>query len=78
MSMRRYTRLTNAFSKKAQNLAAAVSLHYMYYNFARPHKTLGGSTPAMAASVASGSNRLLRTRVEASSIPSEKWLKPQE
>lgn len=52
MGMRRMTRLTNAFSKKTENLAAAVALHFMYYNFARPHKTLGGKrTPAMAASV---------------------------
>lgn len=49
MSMRRFTRLTNAFSKKAENLACAVALHFLYYNFARPHKTLGGKTPAMAA-----------------------------
>jgi IS1 family transposase len=52
MGMRRFTRLTNAFSKKMENLAHAVSLHYMHYNFARPHKTLGrGITPAMAAGV---------------------------
>jgi IS1 family transposase len=52
MSMRRFTRLTNAFSKKVENLAAAVSLHFMYYNFARPHKTLSKpypTSPAMAA-----------------------------
>jgi IS1 family transposase len=51
MSMRRYTRLTNAFSKKAENLAAAVSIHFMHYNFCRVHQTLG-KTPAMAAGVA--------------------------
>jgi IS1 family transposase len=51
MSMRRYTRLTNAFSKKVENLAAAVSLHFMVYNFCRVHKTLG-TTPAVAAGVA--------------------------
>jgi len=50
MGMRRMTRLTNAFSKKIENLSAAVALHFMFYNFARPHKTLGGkNTPAMAA-----------------------------
>jgi IS1 family transposase len=55
MSMRRFTRLTNAFSKKVENLAAAVSLHFFYYNFARPHQTLTKArngyptTPAMAA-----------------------------
>ena len=55
--MRRFTRLTNAFSKKVENLAAAVSLHYMHYNFARPHQTLTQAnngrktTPAMAAGV---------------------------
>ncbi len=36
MGMRRFTRLTNGFSKKVENLAHAVSLHYMHYNFARP------------------------------------------
>jgi hypothetical protein len=49
MGMRRFTRLTNGFSKKVENLAQAVSLHYMYYNFARPHTTLtkdaGGAPP---------------------------------
>jgi IS1 family transposase len=50
MGMRRFTRLTNGFSKKMENLAAAVALHFMYYNFARPHKTLGTKiSPAMAA-----------------------------
>ena len=52
MSMRRFTRLTNGFSKKVENLAAAVSLHFMYYNFCRKHQTLKGQTPAMAAGVA--------------------------
>src|SRR5262249_34470713 len=55
MGMRRFTRLTNAFSKKIENLAFAVGLHYMHYNFARPHKTLSKpypTTPAMAAGVA--------------------------
>jgi hypothetical protein len=50
MSMRRLTRLTNAFSKKIENLRAATSLHFAYYNFARAHKTLRTS-PAMAAGV---------------------------
>src|SRR6266478_7738791 len=46
MSMRRFTRLTNGFSKKVENLAHSVALHYMWYNFARVHKTLR-VTPAM-------------------------------
>ena len=50
MHMRRFTRLTNAFSKKVENHVAAVSLHSMYYNFVRIHKTLKVS-PAMAAGV---------------------------
>ena len=48
MSMRRFTRLTNAFSKKVENLGHAVALHFVYYNFCRKHMTLG-MTPAMAA-----------------------------
>ena len=51
MSMRRFTRLTNGFSKKVQNHAHAVALHFMYYNFGRIHKTLR-VTPAMQAGVA--------------------------
>ena len=50
MGMRRFTRLTNGFSKKVENLEHAVSLHFMHYNFARIHKTLR-VTPAMAAGV---------------------------
>ena len=46
--MRRFTRLTNAFSKKIENHAYAVALHMMYYNFVRIHSTLR-MTPAMAA-----------------------------
>lgn len=51
MSMRRFTRLTNGFSKKIENLEYAVALHFMYYNFARVHKTLR-VTPAMEAGIA--------------------------
>jgi IS1 family transposase len=50
MGMRRFTRLTNGFSKKVDNLKHSVALHYMHYNFARVHKTLG-MTPAMAAGI---------------------------
>ena len=53
MSMRRFTRLTNAFSKKVENLAAAVAIHFMHYNFCRPHMSLKGRTPAQAAGVTS-------------------------
>jgi hypothetical protein len=49
MSMRRFTRLTNGFSKKLENMECAVGLHFMHYNFARPHQTLKGKTPAMEA-----------------------------
>ncbi len=51
MGMRRFTRLTNGFSKKVENLSHAVALHYMHYNFARVHATLK-TTPAIAAGVA--------------------------
>ena len=50
MSMRRFTRLTNAFSKKVENHRAAVALHFAHYNMVRLHKTLR-CTPAMAAGV---------------------------
>jgi IS1 family transposase len=58
MQMRRFTRLTNAFSKKVENHMYAVALHFAYYNWCRPHQTLtkarGGmpTTPAMAAGLA--------------------------
>ena len=54
MSMRRFTRLTNAFSKKLENHTYAIALYFMHYNFVRPHKTLANPyprTPAMAAGV---------------------------
>jgi len=49
--MRRFTRLTNGFSKKADNLKSAVALHFGWYNLVRPHMTLK-TTPAVAAGVA--------------------------
>lgn len=61
MGMRRFTRLTNAFSKKLENHCAAVALYVAHYNFVRPHTRLR-TTPAMAASVESrmwGLNELL-------------------
>lgn len=51
MHMRRFTRLTNAFSKKLENHEAAIALHFMHYNFGRIHKTLK-VTPAMEAGIA--------------------------
>jgi IS1 family transposase len=61
MGMRRFTRLTNGYSKKLDNHMAAIAIHFMHYNFARPHHSLSlpqesgpaiKRTPAMAASVA--------------------------
>lgn len=53
MSMRRFTRLTNASSKKVENHYHALSLYFVWYNFVRSHKSLKGSTPAMAAGLVS-------------------------
>jgi len=50
MQMRHFTRLTNAFSKKVDNLRWAVALHFMHYNFCRVHQTLR-VTPAMEAGI---------------------------
>lgn len=53
MSMRRFTRLTNAFSKKVKNYIYSLALYFVWYNFRRPHKGLGNRrTPAMAAGLA--------------------------
>ncbi len=49
MSLRRFTRLTNAFSKKLDNHCFALALYFTWYNFCRPHKSLKGDTPAMVA-----------------------------
>jgi IS1 family transposase len=51
MSIRRFTRLTNAFSKKIENHTAQVAVHFFHYNFCRQHMTLKGKTPAQAAGV---------------------------
>src|SRR5271166_1317117 len=55
MGMRRLTRLTSGFSKKVESHAASVAIHFMHYNFGRPHKSLANPyprTPAMAAGIA--------------------------
>src|SRR5262245_59047251 len=51
MSMRRMTRLTNAFSKKWENLRHAYALQFAHYNFCRPHGSLSKSTPAMVSGI---------------------------
>ena len=67
--MRRFTRLTNAFSKKIENHCAAVSLHFLYYNFVRRHQTLR-VTPAMAAGV---TNRLWSVEDVVALLPELKY-----
>ena len=49
MHNRRFTRLTNAHSKKLANHVHALSLHFMFYNFGKPNQALRGQTPAMAS-----------------------------
>ena len=74
MSMRRFTRLTNAFSKKLENLTAAVSLHFFHYNFCRVHQTLR-TTPAVAAGVTDhvwSLDELVALLVEAESYPTKR------
>ena len=51
MSMRRYARMTNAFSKRLEQHCNALALYFTWYNWSRPHGTLG-TTPAMAAGLA--------------------------
>jgi hypothetical protein len=51
MQMRRFTRLTNAFSKKLENHMHMVALYTVWYNFVKQHKTLKGISPAMAAGI---------------------------
>jgi len=69
MSMRRFTRLTNGFSKKVENHEAAVALHYMYYNFVRVHQTLR-VTPAMAAGI---SNHVWSFQEVAALVDVQEW-----
>lgn len=52
MGMRRFTRLTNGFSKKIENHIASVAIHFMHYNFGRPRKTLANPYPRTHAMVA--------------------------
>jgi len=58
MGMRRFTRLTNGFSKKIENQVYATALYFMYYNFARAHKTLANPYPRTPAMVAGISNHI--------------------
>ena len=58
MSMRRFTRLTNAFSKKLENHVLALALYFMHYNFARPHKSLAKPYPKTPAMTAGITNRI--------------------
>jgi len=72
MSTRRFTRLTNAFSKKIENHAHSVTLQFMHYNFIRPHATLSDATPAMAAEVTTSPweiEELVRLIEEAAQAP---------
>lgn len=54
MQIRRMTRLTNAYSKRWDNLRAMLALYFAHYNFVRPHGSLSGCTPAIFAGITSG------------------------
>ena len=80
MSMRSFTRLTNAFSKKLANHALMVAVFCAYYNWARPHKTLKGQTPAMAAGLTDRVWKLedlVRIVVERTPVPGKPGPKPK-
>lgn len=76
MSMRRFTRLTNGFSRKVENLTAAVSLHFAHYNYCRPHMALGKrTTPAMAAGLTDHVwtlHELIGLLTEAEAVPTKR------
>jgi IS1 family transposase len=70
MSMRRFTRLTNAFSKKIENLKAAVALHFAWYNFCRVHKTLRVTQPWRPVwTPASGQSAIWSPRPQIRTLP---------
>ena len=75
MSMRRFTRLTNAFSKKVQNHCHALALYFVWYNFCRKHKTLG-KTPAMAAGLADYQRdmRWIVEMIDERAPPRRRWI----
>jgi len=70
MSMRRFMRLTNAFSKKLENHILALSLYFMYYNFVRPHKSFANPYPRTPAMAAGLTNHLWTTEDILSMLPS--------
>ena len=75
MGMRRFTRLTNAFSKKVANLHHAVALHFMHYNFCRVHQTLR-VTPAMEARLTDYVWSIEELAALADAVPSNSELSP--
>ncbi len=72
MSMRRFTRLTNAFSKKIENHCHAIALHFVHYNFVRIHKSLR-VTPAMQAGIM---KRFMTIEEIVRLVPDEKAKRP--
>ena len=77
MGMRRFTRLTNAFSKKVENHAHAVALHFMHYNFCRAHTTLTQAPPEALPDDPGDGGRAHGSRLDRRGCLRSYWTRPR-